>query len=82
MRRRSISRMRDLEREEERILEVLGRSLLTDYPNPARIGCPPSEVLKGIATHELPLVEAAKWLDHLGSCSPCYRDFCQSRVAY
>jgi hypothetical protein len=23
----------------------------------------------------MPLTEAEKWLDHLGSCSPCYRDF-------
>lgn len=23
----------------------------------------------------MPLSEAEKWLDHLGSCSPCYRDF-------
>jgi hypothetical protein len=25
----------------------------------------------------MPLSEADKWLDHLGSCSPCYRDFLQ-----
>jgi hypothetical protein len=69
-------------REEERILDVLGRSLRTEYPNPARIDCPPIEVLKSIATHEMPLVQAEKWLDHLGSCSPCYRDFCQFQAAY
>lgn len=27
----------------------------------------------------MPLAEAEKWLDHLGSCSPCYRDFSQFR---
>jgi len=30
----------------------------------------------------MPLAEAEKWLDHLGSCSPCYRDFSQLREAY
>ena len=30
----------------------------------------------------MPLSEADKWLDHLGSCSPCYRDFLQSQSAY
>ena len=28
-----------------------------------------------MASHRVPLAEAEKWLDHLGSCSPCYRDF-------
>ncbi len=29
----------------------------------------------------MPLAEAEKWLDHLGSCSPCYSDFSQFRKA-
>jgi len=27
----------------------------------------------------MPLREAEKWLDHLGSCSPCYKDFSELR---
>ena len=54
---------------------MLGRGLLKDFPNPERIGCPGTDVLKKIASHEMPLSEADKWLDHLGSCSPCYADF-------
>ena len=27
----------------------------------------------------MPLAELERWLDHLGSCSPCYRDFSQLR---
>jgi len=69
------------DREEERILEVLGRGLLTEFPNPTRTGCPSSDVLKRIASHEMPLSEAEKWLDHLGSCSPCYRDYSDVRNA-
>src|SRR2546426_9236487 len=30
----------------------------------------------------MPLSEAEKWFDHLGSCSPCYSDFSQLRKAY
>jgi len=29
----------------------------------------------------MPLSEAEKWLDHLGSCSPCYRDYLDLRAA-
>lgn len=68
--------MGNSDRDEERILKVLGRSLLAEFPNPKRIGCPPVGVLKRIATHDLPLREAEKWLDHLTSCSPCFKDFC------
>ena len=69
------------DREEERILEVFSRGLLREFPNPDRRGCPPCEVLKRIAGHEMPLSEAEKWLDHLGSCSPCYRDYLDLRAA-
>ena len=67
------------ERDEKRIHDALGRGLLKEFPNPERTGCPGSDVLKRIASHEMPLAEAEMWLDHLGSCSPCYRDFSQFR---
>src|SRR3989442_12087462 len=70
------------ERDERRILDALGRGLLKEFPNPDRIGCPGTEVLKKIASHEMPLSEAEKWLDHLGSCSPCYSDFSGFQAAY
>ena len=66
---------------EERILQALGRGLLEGFPNPARAGCPSGEVLKSIASHEMSLSEAEKWLDHLTSCSPCYRDFCNLQAS-
>jgi hypothetical protein len=69
-------------RDEKRILDVLGRGLLKDFPNPERIGCPGADVLKKIASHEMPLSEADKWLDHLGSCSPCYGDIKRFQEAY
>ena len=69
-------------RDEQRLLDALGRGLLKDFPNPERIGCPGADVLKKIASHNMPLPEAQKWLDHLGSCSPCYADFKRFREAF
>ena len=69
-------------KEEKRILDVLGRGLLRDFPNPERTGCPDATVLKGIASHKLGLAEAERWFDHITSCSPCYRDFSQFQEAY
>jgi hypothetical protein len=69
------------EREEQRLLDALGRGLLKEFPNPERSGCPGSDVLKRIAFRTMPLNEAEKWLDHLGSCSPCYSDFSEFRKA-
>jgi len=70
------------ERDEKRILDALGRGLLKEFPNPDRAGCPGSDVLKRIASHQMPLAEAEKWLDHLTSCSPCYRDFSELQAGY
>ena len=68
-------------KQEKHILDVLGRGLLNEFPNPERNGCPGSDVLRRIASHEMPLSEAEKWLDHLTSCSPCYDDFLRLRVS-
>jgi len=69
-------------REEQRLLDALGRGLLQEFPNPNRSGCPGVDVLKRIAFRTMPLNEADRWLDHLGSCSPCYSDFSEFRRAY
>jgi hypothetical protein len=60
---------------EQRILEVLAKGLSTEFPNPKRVGCPGSATLEGMASHRMPLSEADKWLEHLGSCSPCFQEF-------
>jgi hypothetical protein len=70
------------DKDEKRILAALGRGLLQEYPNPDRVGCPRLGVIRDIAFHKLPLAKAEPWLDHLSSCSPCYRDFCRFRDAY
>ena len=53
----------------------MSQGLATEFPNPDRVGCPGAAVLEGIASHKTPLSEAEKWLDHLGSCTPCFQDF-------
>jgi hypothetical protein len=65
--------------EEKRILDLLGRGLSRDFPNPQRVGCPESAVLRGIAGHKVPLSEADRWLTHFSSCSPCFQEFTQFR---
>src|ERR1700682_815848 len=65
--------------EEKRILNLLGRGLSRDFPNPQRVGCPDSVVLRGIATHKVPLSEADRWLTHFSSCSPCFQEFARFR---
>ncbi len=59
------------------MLGVLGRGLQDEFPNPERIGCPGHEIVAAIAAHKMPLSQAESYLDHLTSCSPCYRDFLQ-----
>jgi hypothetical protein len=62
-------------KEEKRILGVLSQGLAGEFPNPKRVGCPGTVFLEGVASHQIPLSEAEKWLDHLGSCSPCFLEF-------
>src|SRR4051812_43154478 len=64
---------------DKRLLEILRQGLATEFPNPERIGCPGSSLLKGIAQGKVSLTEAEPWLDHLGSCSPCFKEFKEFR---
>lgn len=60
-------------------MDLLARGLSREFPNPQRVGCPGPAVLRSIALHKLPLSEADPWLDHLGSCSPCFQEFTEIR---
>jgi hypothetical protein len=61
------------------LLDILRQGLATEFPNPERIGCPGSSLLKGIARGKVSLTEVEPWLDHLGSCSPCFQEFKEFR---
>ena len=60
-------------------MDLLARGLSREFPNPQRVGCPGSAILRNIAFHRLPLSEADPWLDHLASCSPCFQEFSEIR---
>jgi hypothetical protein len=60
---------------DKRLLDILRQGLATEFPNPERVGCPGNALLKGIAQGKVSLTEAEPWLDHLGSCSPCFQEF-------
>jgi hypothetical protein len=64
---------------DKRLLDILRQGLATEFPNPERIGCPGNVLLKGIAQGKVSLTEAEPWLDHLGSCSPCFQEFKEFR---
>jgi len=77
--RRILKEQEEFNAEEKRILDLLDKGLSQDFPNPQRVGCPDSAVLRGIAFHKVPLAEADRWLDHFSSCSPCFEEFTQFR---
>lgn len=61
------------------MLDALGRVLSKDFPNPERIGCPSRDLLQVLAARQLSLTEAEPWMDHLGKCTPCFRDYNEFR---
>src|SRR5690349_19386033 len=67
----------------DRLKKQLQDSILRDYPNPERKGCPGDAVLKELA--ERPLDQAVEddphW-HHLTHCSECYRDFLAFNTAF
>ena len=63
------------DREEKRLLKVVGQELASGFPNPQRKDCPDSAVLEGIACRKLRLADVEHWLDHLSSCSACFQQF-------
>jgi hypothetical protein len=67
-----------LSRQEEKELLGLGKELLlTDFPNPERLGCPGMDALRTLAlrSQSLPLAERNRLLDHMTCCSPCFSEF-------
>jgi hypothetical protein len=67
----------------DRLKKQLQDSILRDYPNPDRKGCPDGAVLRELA--ERPLdesVERDPYWHHLTHCSECYREFLNLNNAY
>ena len=77
--RQVLSEQEELNTEEQRVLDLLTQGLSREFPNPQRVGCPDSAILTGIAFRKLRLAEVEPWLEHLGSCSPCFQEFTELR---
>ena len=77
--RQVLSEQGELDRDDKRLLDVLAQGLSREFPNPQRVGCPDSAVLRSVAYRKLRLADAEPWLKHLSSCSPCFQEFSEFR---
>ena len=69
-----------MRREETRFLKAAQRVLLQGgFPNPERTGCPDKSILKAIASRKVSPDTVMEWIDHVGLCSPCYREYTEFR---
>jgi hypothetical protein len=67
----------------DRLKKQLQDSILTDYPNPERKGCPDGAVLKELAGRTLDeTIEDEPHWQHVTHCSECYRDFLALNVEF
>jgi hypothetical protein len=69
-----------MRREETRFLKAAQRVLLQGgFPNPERTGCPEKSILKAIASREVSPDKVMDWIEHVGMCSPCFREYTELR---
>src|SRR5260370_24805467 len=60
----------------DRLKKQLQDSILRDYPNPERKGCPDGAVLRELAARPMDqAVEDDPHWQHITHCSECYREF-------
>jgi len=65
----------------DRLKKQLQDSILNDYPNPERKGCPGDALLKELATRPLDdSLEGNPHWNHITHCSECYREFLRLRA--
>jgi hypothetical protein len=64
---------------EREFIAVYNRVLHADYPNPERIGCPGSDVLRRLATSPETFA-CQSTLQHLGRCAPCVDELREFRL--
>jgi len=66
--------------EETRFLKAAQRVLLQGgFPNPDRTGCPEKSILKAIASREISPDKVMDSIEHIGMCSPCFREYTELR---
>ena len=67
------------DKEDQHLLDLLEQGVSRDFPNPERVGCPDSAVLREIAFRKVGLAAVEPWLKHLSACSPCFQEFSNLR---
>jgi hypothetical protein len=60
-------------RRQQRLIQ---QAVLRNYPNPQRVGCPGSDVIRDLAERsaKLEIVQNKDW-EHVKHCSPCYAEY-------
>jgi len=66
------------EDEWRKLHDEIRKSVLRGFPNPDRIGCPGTDVLKQLAARQLPVDHPA--YGHVMECSPCYQELMDIRA--
>jgi hypothetical protein len=67
-------------REEARLIKTYQRVLQEGgFPNPERAGCPDNRTLRAIAFHKVGIEQVKDWSEHLGTCTPCFREYTEFR---
>jgi len=61
--------------EDRRVFEAGRRYFSTAFPNPNRVGCPGTDVLRAIAFRKMERSRAKQWDSHLMECSPCFVEY-------
>jgi hypothetical protein len=61
------------EQKYNRLAAAVQQTILQNFPNPERVGCPGTARLRDVAARQ-EIVEDAAW-EHITHCSPCYREF-------
>src|SRR5207245_9885813 len=58
---------------------AMARVVMTQFPNPERKGCPGATVLRAIAGKRISMRDPS--IEHVGICSPCFRELTAMRGA-
>lgn len=64
----------------DRISRAVQDSILRNYPNPERKGCPGDDVIREVAARTE--LEADEVWEHITHCSPCYATFLDSKKEF
>ena len=65
------------EQKYNRLAAAVQQTILQNFPNPERLGCPGTARLRDVAARQ-EIVEDAAW-EHITHCSPCYREFLREK---